>query len=40
MASQSEPLTLKFYFLKIFELVTECDKNFDIVLELVTLDFY
>ena len=39
MMSQTELLTLKFYFLKIFELVTRCEKNFNIALELVNRDF-
>ena len=39
MMSQTELLTLKFYFFKFFELLTPCEKNFDIVLELVTRDF-
>ena len=39
MISQTELLTLEFYFLKFFELVTRCEKNFYIVLELVTQDF-
>ena len=37
MTSQIELQTLKFYFFKkFFELVTRCEKNFNIVLELVT----
>ena len=40
MTSHTELLALKFYFLKkIFELVTPCEKNFNIILELVTQDF-
>ena len=39
MTSQTELLILKFYFLKFFELVTRCEKNFNILLELVTRDF-
>ena len=39
MTSQTELLTLKFYFLKFFELVTRCGKNFNIGLELLTRDF-
>ena len=39
MTSQTELLTLQFYFLKFFELVTQFEKNFHIVLELVTRDF-
>ena len=39
MTSRTVLLTLKFYFLKFFELVTQCEKNFNIVLELVTRDF-
>ena len=35
MTSRNVLLTLKFYFLKFFELVTQCEKNFNIVLELV-----
>ena len=33
MTSQTGFLTLKFYFLKFFELVTRCKKNFNIVLD-------
>ena len=36
MTSQTELLTLKFYFSKFFELVTRGENNFHIVLELVT----
>ena len=39
MMSQTELLTLKFYVFKFAELVTRCEKNFNIVLELVTQDF-
>ena len=40
MTSQAELLTLKFFFFfLIFELVTRCEKKFNIVLELVTRDF-
>ena len=39
MTSQTELLTLKFYFFKFVELETRCEKNFHIVLELVTRDF-
>ena len=39
MTSQTELLALKFYFFYFFELVTQCEKNFNIVLELVTRDF-
>ena len=38
MTSQTELLTLKFYIFKFFELVTLCEKNFKIDLEL-TRDF-
>ena len=38
MTSQTELLTLQI-FLKFFDLVTRCEKNFNIVLELVTPDF-
>ena len=37
MTSQVELLILKSFFL-FFELVTRCEKNFNIVLELVTRD--
>ena len=37
MTSQTE--LLKLLFFKFFELVTRCEKNFNIVLELVTWDF-
>ena len=42
MTSQTELLTLKFYFLKFLELVTRCEKYFDMVLEFLeflTRDF-
>ena len=39
MMSQTELLTLKLYFFKFFELVTRFEKNFHILLELVTQDF-
>ena len=40
MTSQTELLTLKFFFFfNFFELVTRCEKNFDITLGLVTRDF-
>ena len=39
MMSQTELLTLKFYFFGFFELVIRCEKNFDIGLELVIPDF-
>ena len=39
MTSQTELLTLKFYFLKLFELATRFEKKLHIVLELVTRDF-
>ena len=39
MTSQTELLTLKFYSFKVFKLVTRCEENFNIVLELVTRDF-
>ena len=39
MMPQTELLTLKLYFLKFFELVTRFEKNFHILLELVTQDF-
>ena len=39
MTSQTELLTLKFYFFKFVELETRCEKNFHIVLELATRDF-
>ena len=39
MTSQNELLTLKFYFFQFFELVTWCEKNVNIVLELVIRDF-
>ena len=39
MTSQTELLTLKFYFLKFFELVSRFEKNFKAFLELVTRDF-
>ena len=38
MTSQTQLQTLNF-FLKFFELVTQCEKNFNIGLELVTQDF-
>ena len=37
--SQTELLTLNFFFLNFFELVTRCEKNFNITLGLVTRDF-
>ena len=37
MTSQTELLTLIFFL--ILELATRCEKNFNIVLELVTRDF-
>ena len=39
MTSQNELLTLKFYFFQFFELETWCEKNVNIVLELVIRDF-
>ena len=39
VTSQTELLTLFFFFFKFFELVTRCEKHFNIVLELVTQDF-
>ena len=36
---QTELLTLKFYVFSSFELVTRCEINFNIGLELVTRDF-
>ena len=39
MTSQTELLILKFQVFLFFELVTRCEKNFNIVLELVTPDF-
>ena len=39
MTSQTELSTLKFYFFLIHR-VTRCEKNFNIVLELVTRDLY
>ena len=40
MTSHTELLTLKFYFLKkILELITRCEKNFKVVLELLTRYF-
>ena len=37
MRSQTELLTLKFNFY--FKLVTQCEKNFNMILELATQDF-
>ena len=37
MRSQTELLTLKFNFY--FKLVTQCEKNFNMMLELATQDF-
>ena len=39
MTSQAKLLTLKFYFFKSSELVTPCEKNFNMNLELVTRYF-
>ena len=39
MMSQAELLILKFLFFLFFELITGCEKNFNIVLELVNPDF-
>ena len=39
MPSQTELITLKFNFLKFYQLVTRCEKSFNIGLELVTQDF-
>ena len=39
MASQTELVTLKFFIFLFFELVTRCERNFNIVLDLVTRDF-
>ena len=39
MASQTELVTLKFFIFSFFELVTRCERNFNIVLDLVTRDF-
>ena len=39
MTLQTKLLTLKFYVFKFFELVTRCEKNFNIGSELVTQDF-
>ena len=39
MTSQTELLTLKFYYFEFFELVTRCGKIFNIVLDLVTRGF-
>ena len=39
MTSQTELLIPKFKFFKFFELVTRREKNFHIILELVTRDF-
>ena len=36
MTSQT---ALKFYFFKFFELVTRCEKHFNMIFELVTRDF-
>ena len=36
MTSQTELLILKVYFSKLFQLVIRCEKNFNIILELVT----
>ena len=40
MMSQTDLLTLNFFFFfYLFELVTRCEKIFNVVLELVTRDF-
>ena len=39
MTSQIELPTLKFYLFKFYELVTRCETNVHIVLELVTREF-
>ena len=40
MTPQTELLTLNFFiFFLFFELVTRCEKSFDVILELVTRDF-
>ena len=39
MTSQTELLTLKFYFFNFLGLVTRCEKNVNAVLESVTRDF-
>ena len=39
MTSQTELLTLFFFFFQCSELATQCEKNFNIVSELVTQDF-
>ena len=39
MTSQTELLTLNFYFFLFFELLTQREKNVKIILELVTRDF-
>ena len=40
MASQTKLLTLKFYFLKFFELVTRCEKKLILTLEFVNSRFF
>ena len=39
MTSKTELLTLKYYCFKFFELVSPCEKNGNVVLDLVTRDF-
>ena len=39
MTSQTKLLTLKFYFFQIFELVTPCEKIFNIITD-INLEFY
>ena len=39
MTSETKLLILKFSFLKFFKLIIPCEKNFDIIVELVTQNF-